>query len=104
MMKDSPAYLKKKAFFDALITVYGRNVVMEMMQDEQIEIHKIHMASSNKQEGVIKTILALADERGIEVNIHSREKLSRISKNARQDQGIAADIIAPNYKSAQTYL
>lgn len=100
-MKDSREYLNKKAFFDSLITVYGRNVVLEALQDESVQLHKLHMASSNKEEGVIKKILALAGERNVEVKYHTKEQLSRISKNAREDQGVAADIIAPNYKSAR---
>ncbi len=103
-MKDSEAYKEKKAFFDSLITVYGRNVVLEVLQDESIAIHKLHMAGSNKQEGVIKTILELAKKRNIEIKEHSKEQLSRISRNAKQDQGVAADILAPNYKNAKTYL
>lgn len=103
-MKDSQAYLDKKAFFNALITVFGRNVVLEMLQDESITIHKLHMASSNRPEGVIKAITALAEERGVEIKYHSKEQLSRISKNAKQDQGVAADIIAPNYKSARHFI
>lgn len=102
-MKDSREYLDKKTFFDSLITVYGRNVVTEMLQDDRIAVHKLHMASSNKDEGVIKKIIALAQARAIEIKMHSKEQLSRISKNAREDQGVAADIIAPNYKSALSH-
>ncbi|MEA3373465.1 MAG: 23S rRNA (guanosine(2251)-2'-O)-methyltransferase RlmB [Campylobacterota bacterium] len=103
-MKDSEAYKAKKAFFDSLITVYGRNVVLEVLQDETVPIHKLHMAKSNKHEGVIETILELARKRGIEIKEHSKEQLSRISRNAKQDQGVAADIIAPNYKNANDYI
>ena len=103
-MKDSQEYLDKKAFFDSLITVYGRNVVLEMLQDESVTIHKLHMASSNKEEGVIQKIVSLAKKRNVEIKYHSKEQLSRISKNANQDQGVAADIIAPNYKSAQQFI
>ena len=103
-IKDSREYLDKKAFFASLITVYGRNVVLEMLQDRTIQIHKLHMAKSNKHEGVVNRILQLARERQIEVKEHTKEQLSRISRNSKQDQGVAADIIAPNYKSAKTYL
>ena len=30
---DSADYLKRKAFFDQLITVYGRNPVIEVLKD-----------------------------------------------------------------------
>lgn len=102
-MNDSEAYKTRKVFFDSLITIYGRNVVLEVLHDDSISIHKVHLARSNRQEGIIKTILQLSKQRGIEIKEHSKEQLSRISRNAKQDQGVAADIIAPNYKSADDY-
>ncbi len=99
-MQDSKEYLEKKAFFDSIITLYGRNVVTEILEDDQIEIHKLHLASSNRDEGVILDIKALAEHRGVEIKMHSKEQLSRISKNAKQDQGVAIDIIAPNYQKS----
>ena len=99
-MQDSKEYLEKKAFFDSIITLYGRNVVTEVLEDKNIEIHKLHLASSNREEGVILDIKALSERRGVEVKMHSKEQLSRISKNAKQDQGVAIDIIAPNYQKS----
>ena len=99
-MKDSKEYLDKKAFFDRVITVYGRNVVVEVLEDKNVTIHKLHLADSNKPDGVINTILSLAKKRGVEVVYHDKNALSRISKNAKQDQGVAADIIADTYRSA----
>ena len=99
--KDSKDYIDKKKFFDSIITLYGRNVVEEILQDEMLEIHKLHVASSNKIEGTMKSIMALAQKRGIKIVEHDKASLSRISKNAKQDQGVAVDIISPNYKSAE---
>lgn len=99
-MQDSKEYLEKKAFFDSIITLYGRNVVTEILEDEGIEVHKLHLASSNRDEGVILEIKGMAERRGIEIKMHSKEQLSRISKNAKQDQGVAIDIIAPNYQKS----
>jgi len=99
--KDSKDYTDKKKFFDSIITLYGRNVVEEILQDEMLEIHKLHVASSNKIEGTMKSIMALAQKRGIKIVEHDKASLSRISKNAKQDQGVAVDIISPNYKSAE---
>lgn len=100
MTNDSKEYLDKKAFFEKIITLYGRNVVVEVLQDENIDIHKIHMSNSNKQDGAIKNILSLAKKRGLEVTYHDKSSLSRISKNAKQDQGVAIDIIAQSYKNS----
>ncbi len=100
-MQDSQEYKDKKAYFEKIITLYGRNVVIEVLQDSSIEVHKLHLASSNKSDGAIKTILSLAKKRNIEVTYHEKKSLSRISKNAKQDQGVAIDIIAQTYKNAQ---
>ena len=100
-MQDSKEYLDKKAFFDSVITLYGRNVVTEVLEDESIEVHKLHLASSNRDEGVILDIKGMAEARNIEIKIHTKEQLSRISKNAKQDQGVAIDIIAPNYQKSE---
>jgi len=99
-LKDSQAYLEKKAFFEKIITLYGRNVVIEVLQDKSIEIYKLHMADSNKTDGAIKKILSLAKDRDIEATYHDKNKLSRISKNAKQDQGVAIDIISKTYQNA----
>jgi len=99
-LQDSQEYLDKKTYFDKVITLYGRNVVIEVLQDETIGIHKIHMADSNKTDGAVKTILDLAKKRNLEVSYHSKHALSRISKNAKQDQGVAIDIIARTYQNA----
>lgn len=101
MKKDSKEYINKKKFFDSIVTLYGRNVVEEVLQDETLQIHKLHIASSNKIEGTMKNIISLAKKKGIEIVEHDKASLSRISKNAKQDQGVAVDIISPNYKSAE---
>ncbi len=99
-MKDSQEYKDKKAFFEKVITLYGRNVVIEILQDDSIEIYKLHMAESNKTDGAIKKILSLAKARHVEITYHDKNTLSRISKNAKQDQGVACDIISKSYQNA----
>ncbi len=98
---DSQEYKDKKAFFEKIITLYGRNVVVEVLQDDTIDVHKLHMSSSNKTDGAVNSILSLAKKRGIEVTYHEKSALSRISKNAKQDQGVAIDIISKSYQSAK---
>ena len=100
MYEDSQEYKEKKAYFEKIITLYGRNVVIEVLQDSNIEVHKLHLASSNKTDGAIKTILSLAKKREINITYHEKNSLSRISKNAKQDQGVAIDIISQSYKNA----
>lgn len=87
-----------------MITVYGRNVVLETLQEKDITIAKVHMADSNKQDGTISKILDLCERKNVEVVYHSKQALSRISKNAKQDQGVAADIEATSYLSTEEFL
>ena len=101
---DSQAYLEKKAFFDRILTIYGRNAVLEALQDETIEIHKLHLSDSNKPAKVLSSMLSVAKERGIEVSHHDKKALSRISKNAKQDQGVALDIVLPYSGSVEAFL
>ncbi len=99
-MQDSQEYKDKKAYFEKIITLYGRNVVIEILQDTTIEINKLHLSNSNKPDGSISTILSLAKKKGIEITYHDKNALSRISKNAKQDQGVAVDIISRSYQNA----
>ncbi len=100
-MNDSQEYLDKKAYFEKIITLYGRNVVIEVLQDETVEVHKLHMSNSNQTDGAVKTILSLAKKRDIQITYHDKNALSRISKNAKQDQGVAIDIISNTYQNAK---
>ena len=95
---DSIEYLKRKAFFDQLITVYGRKPVMELLQDESLQIYRLHLADSNRDGVVIDQIKQLAERRNVEIQYHSRSALSRISRNSKQDQGVACDIQCLGYQ------
>lgn len=99
-MHDSPEYLEKKRFFDSLVTLYGRNVAVEVLRDQSVEIHKLHLSKSNRIDETIQEIVDLAEMRGVEIKYHTKEALSRISKNSAQDQGVALDVKALNYRSA----
>ncbi|MBY6189836.1 RNA methyltransferase [Microbulbifer agarilyticus] len=103
-MNDSPEYLKKRAFFDSLLTIYGRKPVLEALEDSSLPVHKLHLAESNRKDQLISRIEQLAEERNIQVAHWDRKGLSRISKNAKQDQGVALDLALPKYGSADTFL
>lgn len=80
-----------------MITLYGRKPVLEVLRDPSVRVFKLHLASSNRSGDIIAEICALAESRDIEIQEHSRESLSRISKNGRQDQGVAIDIEPRHY-------
>ncbi|HHD75786.1 MAG TPA: RNA methyltransferase [Campylobacterales bacterium] len=102
--QDSVEYLAKKAFFDKIITIYGRNAVLEALEDESIALHKLHLADSNKTNKQLERMVSLAKQRGIEIAYHDKKVLSRISKNAKQDQGVALDLVLEQAMSEEMFL
>ncbi len=101
---DSAEYLAKKAFFDKIITIYGRNAVLEALEDDSITAHKLHFADSNKTVEQLKQMVSIAERRDIEIAYHDKKVLSRISKNAKQDQGVALDIVLEKSLSEDAFL
>ena len=79
------------------LTIYGRKPVLESLLDPGLQIAKVHLASSNKPAGIIDDITRLARSRQVPVKYHDKLALSRISRNGRQDQGVAADILCPEF-------
>jgi len=103
-LKDSPEYLAKKAFFDKVLTIYGRNAVMEALEDDAVTIHKLHLSQSNKPNEQLEKMKKIAEARGIETRYHDKASLSRISKNAKQDQGVALDIVLEHFGDEEHFL
>jgi len=103
-LQDSNSYLEKKAFFDKILTIYGRNSVVEALQDESLQIYKLHLSTSNQKAPIIDKIIALANKRDIEIAYHDKQSLSRISKNAKQDQGVALDIVMNQALNVEEFL
>jgi 23S rRNA (guanosine2251-2'-O)-methyltransferase len=103
-MNDSENYQKKKRFFDNLLTIYGRKPVLEALEDNNMSLYKLHLADSNKSGGIIADIIKLAEKRHIDIQWHDRKALSRISRNSKQDQGVAADIKIDQHQSLEHYL
>lgn len=102
--KNSAHYLARKQFFDGLLTVYGRKPVLEALQQPGVKLHRLHLAESNKPAAILDEIVSIAQSQGAEVRYHSRQALSRISKNAKQDQGIAADLQLNQYQTLTAFL
>ena len=102
--KDTPEYLKKKQFFKQLLTIYGRKPVLEILNDSALTIYRLHMADSNKPQGIVNDIIQRAEQRQIEIVYHNKQALSRISKNSKQDQGVCIDIHCPQHTSHEAFL
>ena len=103
-MKDSDQYLAKRSFFDKIVTIYGRNAVLEVLEDETIKIHKLHFADSNRTVAQLDKMVTIAYRRKIEIAYHSKKELSRVSKNSKQDQGVALDIVLEHSLSEEEFL
>lgn len=103
-MSEPESYQDKKAFFDRVLTIYGRNAVLEALGDNSLECYCVHLASSNREAGSVAKITALADKRGLQIKHHTRAELARISKSGKQDQGVALDIICPGFRAFDNFL
>ncbi len=87
-----------------IITIYGRKPVLEALNQPSIRFYKVHLAQSNQRSDIIQSIEHCCQQRQIECLYHDRLSLSRISKNKKQDQGVAADIINPQAQSFEEFL
>lgn len=103
-MPEQSDYQQKKALYERMLTVYGRKAVLEALLDQGLQRHTLHLASSNRDSGIITDIKRHAREQGIPVKFHNREELSRISRNGKQDQGVALDILCPAFRNLENYL
>jgi len=92
------------AFFDKVITVYGRKPVLEVLRDPELTCYRLHLAESNKPAPIIEQMLSAAASREVEVCYHSKLELSRISRKGSQDQGVAVDILCPGFLSLEEFL
>lgn len=86
------------------ITLYGRNTTLEVLNNPKLTVYRVHLASSNRSSQVIADIKSLCQRRDIPIKMHTKQALSRISRNSRQDQGVAIDIAAPHQAELNTYL
>jgi 23S rRNA (guanosine2251-2'-O)-methyltransferase len=87
-----------------MLTLYGRKPVLEALQDTRLECRTLHLADSNRGGGILRDIVDAAQRRSVPVSTHSRLELSRISRNGRQDQGVALDVFCPAFDSLDSWL
>ena len=89
---DSAEYLAKKAAFDRLTTIYGRNAVHEALtQHPQPKVVTLLLAEELPSE-VSSEFRRLAKSKGVAIKTLPAQKLSRITKRQDEDQGVAADL------------
>jgi 23S rRNA (guanosine2251-2'-O)-methyltransferase len=77
------------------LTIYGRNPVLEALMNPGLTPQKLfvsHQAQGDKIHQIIQCAHAIA----LPIEKLSSQALSRISKNTRQDQGVALDLYTPH--------
>ncbi len=104
MNGDSANYQAKKRFFNRMLTLFGRKPVLEALLDPKLKPYRLHLAESNRAADILTQILELARSRGVEVQYHEKQALSRISKNAQQDQGVALDVECAGFGDMDEFL
>lgn len=87
---------------DVFITLYGRKPVLEAIQDTSLTVDKVLLAR-NATGRAIDEIERTAVARGIRCRRVTPREVTRISKHGKQDQGVVADVIAPDMIPASEY-
>lgn len=103
-MPSAPGKEFDPSLLDRILTVYGRKPVQEALCDPSLHCLTLHLASSNREARIIADIRAQAVARGVVVKEHERRELSRISKNGKQDQGVALDILCQRFAALDDFL
>ncbi len=102
--QNSKDYAQRREQFRRMLTVYGRKPALEAMRDPDLDCRILHLANSNRQDGLIRELRTLASQRGMDVREHDRATLSRISRNGKQDQGVALDVLCPGFQSLEAFV
>ena len=100
---DSAEYLARRREHRRLMTICGRNPVLEALLRDDVQVVRLHVAEGSRGEGLDR-ILQLARDKGVDVRLAPASRVSQISRNGRQDQGVAADVRTPAYGLAEDYL
>jgi 23S rRNA (guanosine2251-2'-O)-methyltransferase len=77
--------------------------VLEALTDTRITVERVLVARNARGESVTE-ILAAAGRQGLAVQRVAPEKVTRVSGNARHDQGVVADIEAPGIAELDEWL
>jgi 23S rRNA (guanosine2251-2'-O)-methyltransferase len=90
MLHDMPHEVSPK---DRFITVYGRKPVLEALADPALRVAKVVLADTVRGQGE-RRVLAAADRRDVPVSRVSAHRVKVLAGNGKQDQGVAADVVA----------
>jgi len=88
---------------DRLLTVYGRRPVLEALADARLQVDKVLIADRARGPEVAE-IERAARSRSVDVRRVPASEVTRLSRNGRQDQGVAADVVAPSMRSFEDFV
>jgi 23S rRNA (guanosine2251-2'-O)-methyltransferase len=88
---------------DRFVTVYGRKPVMEALADDTLVVDKVVLAD-NARGPAVREILDAAVSRGVPVRRASAHRVKVLSGNGRHDQGVLADVLAPQMRPLRAFL
>jgi 23S rRNA (guanosine2251-2'-O)-methyltransferase len=83
------------------LVVYGRIPVLEALADEAVLVEQVLMSRRAKGDHV-DDIVRAAGRRAVPLRWVAPEKVTRMSGNGRQDQGVVADVHAPALRELAT--
>ena len=83
--------------------MYGRLAVLEALADAEVTVARVLLDRTQRGQ-LAEEVLAAAARRGVLVKRLPPEKISRISGDARHDQGVVADIAAGGIEPLDTWL
>ncbi len=86
-----------------MITIYGRMPVLEALLDPRAAIARVVVAR-RAQGDAVDRIVAAAAERGVRLVWADAARVTRLSHNARHDQGVVAEVAAPGRVELDVWL
>ena len=95
---------KQKTHLKNIITVYGQNSVQEALGNLDLDCLRMHVAVERKDKPSLAELIELAKQRNLPISLHNAKKLAQISRNSRQDQGIALDVRCPKFQELEDHL
>lgn len=88
---------------DRFITIYGRKPALEALDQPDLHIDKLLIAH-NARGPLIERIVRAARHRGLRPERRSPREITRLSRNGRQDQGVALDVVATRMQPLEAFL
>jgi 23S rRNA (guanosine2251-2'-O)-methyltransferase len=85
------------------ITLYGRMPVLEALSDPHVSVERVVVARNARGESV-DSILSSAAARGVRLERAPAERVTRLSRNGRHDQGVVAMVSAPGLEPLGPWL